>query len=300
MIPQTKIDALVAIDKPKGLTSSDVVVRCRGALSRATGTKQKCGHMGTLDPIADGVLVLGFGRAARLFDVMQHKTKEYRARLEFGRETDTLDSEGKVVATTEVLPTEEAIKNALRAFTGTITQIPPKYSALNVNGVRAYDLARKGKDFEIPQRIVTVYSLTADGFEYTRNGTVGALTLDTVCGSGTYIRSLCRDIAASVGSLGCMTALRRTRCGFFGETDSIPLESFLSEPLSGLVPVEYALRKLLPCVDTDDKTTFMLKNGRICDIGTDDNICAVFNNGSAVGIAEGTRGKYKLTTRLCE
>ncbi len=291
------VTALAAIFKPKGLSSSDVVVKCRGALTHATGVKQKCGHMGTLDPMADGVLILGFGKAARLFELSQRKTKAYRATVEFGYTTDTLDAEGIVTDRCDGLPSEETLKEVTRRFVGTIEQIPPKYSALNIAGRRAYDLARRGARFVVPKRTVEVFSIEPAAFENDGDA-VKAYTFDVVCGSGTYVRSLCRDIALASGTLGCMTSLTRTRSGNFCSDDCTPLAEFLADPVAHLIAVSRELDKLMPRVELDDAAAFRILNGRTVPLGDIDE--AAVYHGGLLGVARRTDGGHKLDIRLCD
>ena len=292
-----RITALAAVDKPKGLSSSDVVVRCRGALSRAVGEKQKCGHMGTLDPMARGVLVLGFGKAARLFDLMLGKTKAYRASVEFGYTTDTLDAEGETTATCDRLPDWDGLISVIRGFVGRTEQIPPRYSALNIAGQRAYDLARRGERFDIPKREVEIFSICPVTIVEGARG-VSKMTFDVECGSGTYIRSLCRDIALACGSLGCMTELTRTRSGDFSLQDCTNLDDFLADPAAHLVDVASVLEKMIARVDVDDDTARKLLCGRAVELNADGD-AAVFC-GELLGVAHKTDAGYKLDIRLCE
>ena len=139
---------LIAINKEQNWTSSDVVIKVRNVLSKYFNEKVKIGHMGTLDPIATGVLLLGVNKATRLFDYLLSKDKTYIGTLTFGTSTDTLDSTGNIVSSSD-LPTKDEVESTIKKFIGTITQIPPKYSAIKINGKKAYDLAREGKDFEI-------------------------------------------------------------------------------------------------------------------------------------------------------
>ena len=219
----------IAIDKPLGISSSDVVIKCRNALSKAVGEKIKCGHMGTLDPAADGVLVLGFGKATKLFDYMQSGKKEYVAEFTFGMTTDTLDREGIVTEKDDKLPEKADLERILPDFVGEIDQIPPAYSAVNVNGVRAYKLARKGGEVSLSAKKVKIYSITL--LDVVSEGeSVNKAKLAIVCGSGTYIRSLCRDIAEKLGCFAYMSALKRTACAGYSLSDAVPMRDFIDDP----------------------------------------------------------------------
>ncbi len=176
--------------KPVGLTSSDVVVRVRGILRRHTGEKYKVGHMGTLDPGASGVLPVAIGNATRLFGLLANKTKIYRAIMRFGYSTDTCDSYGIVTEKSEHIPTISELASILPSFVGKINQIPPKYSAISINGKRAYSMARENIDFDIPVRTITINSL-----EIIEQLDDRTFVIDINCMGGTYIRTLIYDIA---------------------------------------------------------------------------------------------------------
>ncbi|MDE6273751.1 MAG: tRNA pseudouridine(55) synthase TruB, partial [Clostridiales bacterium] len=189
--------------KQEGISSTALVNR----MKRLTHTP--CGHMGTLDPLAEGVLPVGVGRATRLFEYFLKKRKRYTARFVFGKTTETLDRESQPIGEGRV-PSEEEIRCVLGGFIGTIDQVPPAYSAKSVNGKRSYDLARAGKTVKLPPKKVEIISLDLIG----QTG-VNEFEFDIVCGGGTYIRSLARDIAASLGTLAYMTKLTRTGSGVF-------------------------------------------------------------------------------------
>ena len=168
---------IIPVNKPKGWTSFDVVNKLKYKLKPL-----KVGHLGTLDPMATGVLLVTVGKATKLFDLMQEKKKTYVATFEFGYETDTLDATGDVQEKSEKIPSLDEIMNVLPKFVGEIDQIPPKYSAKSVNGVRAYDLARQNIDFELKPKKVKIYNIKFLSFES------GLLKLEIECGAGTYIR----------------------------------------------------------------------------------------------------------------
>ncbi|HYC95749.1 MAG TPA: tRNA pseudouridine(55) synthase TruB, partial [Sphingomicrobium sp.] len=243
----------IILDKPVGLGSTQAVGAVKRALREAGEPKTKVGHGGTLDPLASGVLPIALGEATKLAGRMLDATKGYDFTIRFGEETDTLDLEGKVIATSEVLPSLADIEAALPRFTGAIEQIPPAFSALKVDGERAYDLARAGKDVELQARQVTVHSLKilpgtgrgtseagGGGPQRLQSPTVGPLrravgappprtgedqiTLSATVSKGTYIRSLARDIALALGTVGHVVMLRRTRAGPFTLEQAISLD----------------------------------------------------------------------------
>ena len=195
---------IIAINKPKDWTSFDVVNKIKHMVK-----PNKVGHLGTLDPMATGVLLVTVGKATKLFDIMQEKQKTYVATFEFGYETDSLDATGITQKTSNVIPKIDQIEAVLPKLIGKISQIPPLFSAKSVNGVRAYDLARRGETFELKPKQVEVFDIKI--VEYKDK----ILKLEIVCGSGTYIRSVGRDIAYELNSYATMTELVRTKVGKF-------------------------------------------------------------------------------------
>lgn len=200
---------ILYIDKPLGWTSFDAVKRLRGALSRRLGMKKiKVGHAGTLDPLATGVMILCTGRATKRIDELQAGVKEYVATIALGATTPSFDLETQIDATypTEHI-TRELVEQALTTFQGRIEQIPPSYSACKVDGKRAYELARKGKEVELKPKILVIDEIELLDFSPV------SITIRVVCSKGTYIRALARDIGQALHSGAHLTALRRTRVG---------------------------------------------------------------------------------------
>ena len=209
----------LVIDKPIGPGSTDIVSKVKRALRDGGYPKVKAGHGGTLDPLASGVLPVALGEATKLAGRMLDADKVYDFTIRFGEETDTLDAEGSVVFRSDVRPARDQVEAVLTRFTGEIDQIPPAYSALKVGGRRAYDLARAGAAPVIEARRVTVHRLTlASG------ATPGEATLEARVSKGTYIRSLARDIARALGTVGHVTMLRRTKAGPFSLDSAISLD----------------------------------------------------------------------------
>jgi tRNA pseudouridine55 synthase len=209
---------LLVVDKPRGITSHDVVARAR----KATAVR-KIGHAGTLDPIATGVVVLAMGRATRLIRYIQDQQKEYVALVQFGIATDTLDADGEETARVPMPFERQALIDALEAFRGEIEQIPPMVSALKHQGKRLYEIARSGDEVDRPPRQVAIHELELNEFssdEFPR------AELRVVCSKGTYIRSLADDIARSLGGRAHLLALRRTRVGVFDLDRALTLEAF--------------------------------------------------------------------------
>ena len=212
------LNGWIILDKPVGLGSTQAVGAVKRALREAGEPKTKVGHGGTLDPLASGVLPIALGEATKLCGRMLDATKSYDFTICLGEQTDTLDAEGKVVATSDVQPTRSQIEDVLPSFTGPICQIPPAFSALKVGGERAYELARAGEEFELKEREVVIHALSL--LEYA----TGQATLSATVSKGTYIRSLARDIALALGTVGYVTMLRRTRAGPFGLKQAISLD----------------------------------------------------------------------------
>ena len=200
---------ILYIDKPLGWTSFNVVSRVRNSLSRRMGIRRlKVGHAGTLDPLATGVMIVCTGRATKRIDQLQAGVKEYIATIALGATTPSFDLETEIDATYPTGHiTEELVRHTLGRFVGTIEQVPPAYSACKVDGKRAYALARKGKDVELKPKILVIDSIELLSFA------PDSIEVRVVCGKGTYIRALARDIGQALGSGAHLTALRRTRVG---------------------------------------------------------------------------------------
>lgn len=234
-----KVSGWLVVDKPRDMGSTQVV-----SLTRRLFNAQKNGHCGTLDPFATGVLPIAFGEATKLISYVTDGEKEYEFVLYFGEETDTLDTEGQVVATSDVIPSESEIKAVLPQFVGEITQVPPVYSAIKVDGKRAYDLARQGKEVQIPERRINIYALEL--LEMLTNRTA---RLRVRCSKGTYVRTLGADIARRLGSCGHLKELRRTKCGNFDLSQKILLENIKNMEygealMKSLLPVMTCLRDI--------------------------------------------------------
>lgn len=238
------MNGVMIVDKPAGFTSFDVVAVVRGLTK-----EKKIGHSGTLDPMATGVLSLLLGKAAKAADLLPDTGKEYLAEFVLGQRFDTGDVTGTLLETEGTPVSREALEGVLGDFRGEIQQIPPMYSAVSVNGQRLYKLARKGVEVERPARTVTIYSLTLESYdEAARRG-----SLRVECSKGTYIRTLIEDIAQAAGTVGAMSALRRTKaCGFSVE-DAVGLERLrelapLGELSQFLRPVDSLFEEYPPVI----------------------------------------------------
>lgn len=248
---------ILIVNKHVGVTSHDIV----GKVRRLYGTR-RVGHTGTLDPMASGVLVVLVGRAAKAAEYLVADDKEYRAILQLGITTDTEDSTGEVLSRCENLPTEDEVRSVCGRFVGELMQIPPMYSALKQGGQKLCDLARQGVVVERPARPITVHRLTCEPTENEEQ-----YVLDVHCSSGTYIRTLCADIGATLGCGGVMASLERTRTGGFtlGESYSIAdLEAMSEEErFSCLIPTE-RLFDALPAVRLSEFFERLCRGG--CEI----------------------------------
>ena len=229
------------LDKPLGLSSAQGVAAAKRILRGIGVRPDRIGHGGTLDPLATGVLPIAIGEATKLAGRMLDATKGYDFTVQWGAATATQDAEGEVTATSDVRPTSAEIIAVLPRFTGPIDQIPPAYSALKVDGKRAYALARAGEVFELATRHVTILSLAMTA------STAESATFSALVTKGTYIRSLARDLALALGTVGHVTMLRRTKAGPFGLDQAISLDKF--ESLVQDAPLEQVLLPLMAGLD---------------------------------------------------
>lgn len=212
------MNGVINIYKEKGFTSHDVVAKLRGILKT-----KKIGHTGTLDPGAEGVLPVCVGSATRLCDMLTDKIKEYRAVIFFGVSTDTEDVSGKLIEAAPVTVGKQELCHVLPQFIGELQQIPPMYSAIKVDGKKLYELAREGVVVERKPRTVVIYNIELHSVKTDDEGNLIEADLSVVCGKGTYIRSLCRDIGKALGTCACMKSLVRTRSGDFRIENSLKL-----------------------------------------------------------------------------
>ncbi len=251
------LDGWLIIDKPPGMTSTDVVNQVRRGFDA-----QKAGHGGTLDPLATGVLPIAFGAATKTVPYVMDGTKLYRFTLQLGETRDTDDADGQVTATSLIRPTDTQFAAALPAFTGDILQIPPAYSAIKIAGERAYDMAREGRAPVLEARAARV-----DRFELVGRPDADTAEFEVQSGKGVYMRSLARDLAAACGALGHVAALRRLRVGPFTEAQAISLDKCVrgedTPPASPdlLFPVATALADI-PALALTESEAFFLSRGQ--------------------------------------
>lgn len=207
-------DQIILIDKPAGISSFGVVAKVRARLRDEFGHKVKVGHTGTLDPFATGLLILLSGKMTKKSDEFLKKDKVYEATLKLGYTSTTGDPEGDLKKVSDIIPDINQIKNTIKNFAGRIEQTPPKFSAIKINGERAYKLARAGKDFETPTREVTIYNIEILNYNYPE------LKIRVHCSSGTYIRTLSEDIGKKLDTGAYLTALRRLKIADYSVDDA--------------------------------------------------------------------------------
>lgn len=278
----------VNVNKAAGASSAKEVAVIR----KLTG--KPCGHMGTLDPLATGVLPVAVGNASRLFDYFLTKRKTYIATFLFGKDSDTLDIMGEWLQEDGPIPSEEEILSVLPRFEGEILQIPPRYSAKNVNGRRGYQLAREGVEFSLPSKKVTVHRIRllekVDPVSY---------RFEIECGGGTYIRSLARDIAKELGTCAVMSALQRTKSGIFDLEHSVETEILNAGNVRDyLIPTDSVLP--YDSVKVEGKRQQRLLNGCTIETDKEDGIYKLYlEDGLFYGLVEVGQSTLKVRTKLC-
>ena len=250
----------IILDKPVGIGSTQCVSAVKRALREAGEPKTKVGHGGTLDPLASGVLPIALGEATKLAGRMLDATKQYEFTIAFGRETDTLDAEGQVVETSDIRPSIEQVKAVLPQFSGAIEQVPPTYSALKIDGKAAYARARAGETLQMKARKVTIHKL------HLLSATPDEATLAATVSKGTYIRSLARDLAHALGTVGHVSMLRRTGAGPFGLESAISLDKLAdlakARTLDGAVLPLTAGLDDIPALPVTPEQALLLQQGQ--------------------------------------
>ncbi len=283
-----KLDGWLIIDKPPGLTSAHVVAKVKRLTQAA-----KIGHAGTLDPLATGILPLALGEATKTVSYAMDGAKTYRFTVRWGEGRDSDDAEGAVTATADLRPDHAAIEAALPAFRGDIMQVPPVYSALKVDGERAYDLARRGEAPVLEARPIRI-----DRFDLVGIPDADHAVFEVDCGKGSYIRALARDLGQGLGAYGHIVALRRTRVGPFREEQAFSLEKlgelWENPPSSDtLLPVETALDDIPALAVTGPQADRLRSGQEIRVVNHDDGISRVMNAGTLVALAEIEDGQVR-------
>jgi tRNA pseudouridine55 synthase len=283
------VSGWLVVDKPVGMTSTAVVNKVKWALQA-----QKAGHAGTLDPDATGVLAVALGEATKTVPYITDALKAYEFTVRFGQSTNTDDAEGEVIATSDARPTDAAIKSALGAFVGDIMQVPPQYSAVKIDGQRAYKLAREGETFKVAARPLWVEELLLGA-----RPDADTAVLEMVCGKGGYVRAIARDLGEMLGCHGHVTKLRRTWSGPFDAADGLSIETI--DALAHSPELDAYLRPLedglvdLPCVTVTSEGVARLRNGNpgmviATDVAYGEE-CWAATGGRAVAV-----GRYKAGT----
>ena len=281
------MNGFINLNKAAGVSSAKEV----GIIKRVSHTP--CGHMGTLDPMASGVLPVALGYACRLFDYFLSKRKTYVATFKFGCDYDTLDTTGKLTASGGRVPTAEEIKGVIPDLVGEIMQVPPRYSAKSVCGKRGYELARSGVDFVLSPKKVSVYSI-----DLLESIGTDSFSFRIECGGGTYIRSIARDMAESLGTYAAMSALIREQSGPFRIENSVCLSELSEDNLSNyLIPTE----SILPfeSFHADGIAAKRLFNGLSVKCNLADGIYKIYNVNDFYGLAAVEAGNIKVRTKLC-
>jgi tRNA pseudouridine55 synthase len=263
------VDGWLNLYKPRGISSAKAV-----AVVKSYFKKSRIGHTGTLDLEAEGVLPIAIGQATKLVSILINSSKEYIFTIQFGSQTDTGDLAGKIIKKTDISPTEDECLNVCHKFVGIIKQIPPIYSALKINGVRAYKLARQNKEFEVNPRFITIYDLKLLCYDsHTKRA-----TYVVNCSKGTYVRTLAEDISLSLHSLGFVVELRRTRVGIFTEENSINMFNINCKTFdeahavvkSKCLKVEDVLDDI-PVLEVDELVAQKIRYGQQCDFDKVEN-----------------------------
>ena len=301
--PSPRLHGWIVLDKPVGLGSTTAVSAVKRILREAGEPKAKVGHGGTLDPLASGVLPIALGEATKLAGRMLDATKAYEFTIRFGEETDTLDAEGEAVATSAARPTLEQVEAVLARFTGKIEQVPPAYSALKIGGKAAYARARAGEQVELKARKVTVHQLSIRhpresggpaSLEEQRDSRLRGndeITLSCTVSKGTYIRSLARDLARALGTVGHLSYLRRTRAGPFSLQQAISLD-FLEEAAKArqltraVLPLQAALDDIPALPVTPDQAQLLHHGQKLVGFPAKPGLQLATTDGRPVALVE--------------
>jgi len=286
----------IVLDKPLGLGSTTAVGAVKRILRQAGEPRTKIGHGGTLDPLASGVLPIALGEATKLAGQMLDATKVYDFTIRFGEETDTLDAQGEVIATSDMRPTLEQIEAMLARFTGEIEQVPPAYSALKIDGKPAYSRVRAGEAVEMKPRQVTVHDLMV---RHPCKSGIDEITLTATVSKGTYIRSLARDIAHALGTVGHVSYLRRTRAGPFGLEQAVSLD-FLEESAKAraltrmVLPLTAALDDIPALPVTPDQAQLLRHGQRLAGFPATPGLQLAMLGETLVALVEATADGLKV------
>jgi tRNA pseudouridine55 synthase len=320
------VNGWIILDKPLGMGSTQGVGAVKRALREGGYAKVKVGHGGTLDPLATGVLPIALGEATKLAGRMLDASKIYDFTIQFGTETDTLDLEGKVIAQSDARPTFAEIEAILPRFTGPIDQVPPAYSALKVDGKRAYDLARAGEDVDLKSRSIVVHELVplpfrgevgggdcpplSDGNDNSLSQSflpkgrgLSTITLTAHVSKGTYIRSLARDIAKALGTVGHVTMLRRTKAGPFSLDGAISLDILFEKSKAHdlediILPIRTALDDIPALALTPEQAELIHHGQVLTGIAASDGLQLALNGENPLALVEVSGGNVRSVRRF--
>ena len=279
------INGIVLINKERGVSSNSVVNKVKYLLKA-----DKAGHLGTLDVLGEGLLPVTLGKGTKLFDYFLNKDKVYRTIYKFAETTDTLDLEGEVTARNDVKVTSKMIENILPDFVGKQAQMPPKYSAKKINGQTAYSMAREGKDFQLKPKEIEIYSI-----KLIKEISENTFEFEIHCSSGTYIRSLCRDIAEKMSTFGVMSYIQRTKCGDFYLQDSFSMQDIKDNKYK-IIELDTLFN--YPKVCLDQFQADKLLNGCEIDINLENCKIRTYKNEKFLGICNVKDKKAKIELRL--
>lgn len=279
------VNGIILLDKPKNISSNTAVNIVKHAVNA-----KKAGHLGTLDVLGHGLLPITLSKATKLFDYFLNKDKEYIASFKFGIETETFDLEGEIVKKDNKIITKEDVLKVIPSFIGKQNQMPPKYSAKKINGKKAYDIARRGEEVNLKPKEIEIYDL-----KLLKELNSNEFLFQIHCSSGTYIRSLCRDMAIALSTCGVMSDIIRTRCGRLSLNDAFSLED-----------IKNGKYKILPCEDLFEfdsiyltkEESFKILNGVNINIKTGDGKYKVFDYSTFIGVGEVKNGVLKIILRL--
>ncbi len=280
------INGIVLINKERGISSNSVVNKVKYFFKA-----NKAGHYGTLDVLGEGLLPVALGKGTKLFEYFLKKDKVYKTTFKFGETSATLDLEGEITEKNDVIVSQEDIIKILPDFIGKISQMPPQFSAKKVNGKKAYELARKGKEVELKPKEIEIYSI-----KLLKQVDVNTFEFEIWCSSGTFIRSICRDLATKLGTFGIMYNILRTKCGIFNLKDAVTLQDIEK---AKIIKLEEIFNDYCSIYLNETQTTQILNGMTIMIENSKEEYCKCYGNrGEFLGITQNRNGRIKLLLRL--
>ena len=279
------LNGIILINKARGVSSNSVVTKVQRLLKIKTA-----GHLGTLDVLGEGLLPIALGKGTKLFDYFLNKDKIYKTVFKFGETTATLDLEGEITQSNEVDISLNDVKTAAEKFVGKQNQMPPAYSAKKINGQKAYDIARLGQEVNLHPKEIEIYSI-----KVLKKLDKNVFELEVHCSSGTYIRSLCRDIAKELSTYGVMLSIQRTKCGNFYINNSFTIQDVENDKYE-IIPLDQVFD--FETIKVDEISEQMLLNGVKIKFNKKDSLLKVFGKSGFLGVGEVAEEKLKLKLRL--